>query len=225
MREARCRQNCKRGSQVLCAWCSHRRNWMRAVFCGAMLAALAWCAPAMAQENFTVRDALGAPFAGNMTAAKTGNRVAWTLNEEGKRNIWATEGPEFKARRVTNYNEDDGEALSSLKFTEDGDWIVYMRGEGKNSAGEFANPTSNPAGPEQTVWKVRFRGGEPVKVDVGNAPCVAADGKIAYAKGGQIWVAAGQGDEKPVQMVVRGKNRPVGWTPDGKRLAFVSDRG
>jgi hypothetical protein len=47
-----------------------------------------------AQQTFTVEQVLSAPFPANLTASKTGERLAWTLDEQGRRNIWAAEGPE-----------------------------------------------------------------------------------------------------------------------------------
>jgi len=120
-----------------------------------------------AQGSLTVEQVLSAPFPANLVAAKTGSRIAWTLNQEGKRNIWVAEGPGFSARQLTSYNSDDGGELEHLRFSEDGAAIVYARGEGKNSAGEFGNPTSNPAGAEQAVWWIPFNGGAPAKIDVG----------------------------------------------------------
>src|SRR2546430_1616993 len=84
---------------------------------------------ASAQRSVTLEQLLTVPFPENLTAAKTGNRVAWTLNEEGKRNIWVAEGPAFTARRLTSYLQDDGQPLSELNFSEDGNAIVYVRGE------------------------------------------------------------------------------------------------
>src|SRR3974377_1375200 len=92
------------------------------------------CAVARGQDSFTLEQVLSAPFPANLVAAKTVNRIAWTLNQEGKRNIWVAEGPGFDARQLTSYNTDDGGELEDLRFTEDGAAIVYTRGEGKNSA-------------------------------------------------------------------------------------------
>ncbi|MGC0779276.1 MAG: hypothetical protein WCD68_18905, partial [Candidatus Acidiferrum sp.] len=116
-----------------------------------------------AQQTFTLEQVLSAPFPANLTASKTGEKLAWTLDEQGHRNIWVAEGPGFAARRLTAYNEDDGGELSHLKFTLDGAAIVYVRGEGKNESGQYANPTSNPAGAEQAVWMISWSGGEPTK--------------------------------------------------------------
>jgi len=180
---------------------------------------------ANAQKPITLEQVMSAPFPSNLTAAKKINRIAWTLNKEGRRNIWVAEGPAFTARQLTNYNSDDGQELSDLSFSTDSNTIAYVRGEGKNTAGQVPNPTSNPAGTEQAVWTVGWSGGEPKRVDAGHSPEISPQGTIAYVKDGQIWLAALDGGEKPQQLVVRGRNVGPRWSADGSRLLFVSARG
>src|SRR5262250_825365 len=181
--------------------------------------------PAHAQERFTLEQILSAPFPADLVASKTGSRIAWTLNERGQRNVWVAEGPDFKARRLTSYFEDDGQELSSLAFSTDGNTLVYTRGGGRNPGGQFPNPTSNPAGVEQDVWTISWAGGEPKKVDAGHSPTISSTGMIAYAHEGQIYLAPLDGSVKPLQIVARGHNGDAAWSPDGKLLAFTSTRG
>jgi dipeptidyl aminopeptidase/acylaminoacyl peptidase len=183
------------------------------------LAPCAW-----AQKGVTLEELMSAPFPENVTAAKTANRVAWTFNQEGKRNIWVAEGPSFAAHRLTAYLEDDGQPISDLNFSVDANAIVYVRGEGKNAAGQFPNPTSNPAGTEQTVWSVAWSGGESRRIDAGDSPRISAKGVVAYVRDGQIWIAPLDSSEKPKQLVVRGQNHSEEWSPDGSQLVFVSTR-
>jgi dipeptidyl aminopeptidase/acylaminoacyl peptidase len=180
---------------------------------------------AAAQKPFTLEQILRAPFAANLTAAKKVNRIAWTLDEEGKRNVWAAEGPIYQSRPLTAYAEDDGQEISQLSFSEDGNSLVYVRGGEKNPAGQYPNPTSNPAGATQTVWVVAYTGGEPRKVDAGHSPKISARGTLAYVRDGQVWLAPLDGSDKPTQLVIRGQNHSELWSPDGARLAFVSSRG
>jgi dipeptidyl aminopeptidase/acylaminoacyl peptidase len=180
---------------------------------------------AAAQKPFTLEQILRAPFAANLTAAKKVNRIAWTLDEEGKRNVWVAEGPVYQSRRLTAYAEDDGQEVSQLSFSEDGNSLVYVRGGEKNPAGQYPNPTSNPSGATQTVWVVAYTGGEPRKVDAGHSPKISARGTLAYVRDGQIWVAALDGSDKSTQLIIRGQNHSELWSPDGARLAFVSSRG
>jgi dipeptidyl aminopeptidase/acylaminoacyl peptidase len=180
---------------------------------------------ANAQKPFTLEQVMSAPFPSNLTAAKKSNRIAWTLNQEGRRNIWVAEGPAFAVKQLTKYNDDDGQELSDVSFSADANTIVYVRGEGKNAAGQVPNPTSNPAGTEQAVWTVAWNGGEPKRVDAGHSPEISSSGTIAYAKDDQIWLVPLVGAEKPQQLVARGHNGDPRWSTDGSRLSFVSARG
>jgi len=205
----------------------------RTRLCASRLAIVLWCGcafvfaygrNAQAQEPFTLQQVMSAPFVSNLVAAKSGNRIAWTVNQEGVRNIYAADGPSFEARKLTAYAADDGGELSELHFTDDGGAVVYVRGEGKNASGEFANPTSNPEGTEQAVWVIAFSGGTPRKIDAGSSLAISTQGRIAYSRGGQMWLSSAKTEEKPKQIVVRGKNSPVEWSPDGGQLLFVSAR-
>src|SRR3984957_17047982 len=173
----------------------------------------------------TLEQLLSAPFAADLVAAKKASRIAWTLDDNGKRNIWVAEAPKFEARRLTSYLQEEGQELSQLSFSEDGNTIVYTRGGEKNSAGQSPNPTSNPAGATQAVWAIAFSGGEPRKIDDGHSPKISSQGVVGYIRDGEIYLASLSGTGKPSQLVVRGQNHSEEWSPDGSRLAFVSSRG
>lgn len=176
-------------------------------------------------KAFTLQQVLSAPFAADLVAAKKANRIAWTLDDNGKRNIWVAEAPKLEARRLTSYLQDDGQELSQVSFSEDGNTIVYTRGGEKNSAGQSPNPTSNPAGATQAVWAIAFGGGEPRKIDDGHSPRISSQGLVAYIRDGEIYLASLNPTDKPTQLVVRGQNHSEAWSADGSRLAFVSSRG
>ena len=157
-----------------------------------LMAALAALLPAAAADRVSLEQVLGAPFPSGLVAAPAGagNRVAWVLNSRGRRNIWVAEGPEFKARPLTNYADDDGQEIGQLNWSPDGRTLVYVRGGPKNQAGEIPNPTSDPAGAEQAVWAVSTSGGAPRKLGAGASPLVSPAGdRVAFLRDGQVWVA------------------------------------
>jgi len=184
-----------------------------------------------AEAPFTLQQILSAPFPSAMVAAPAGSKVAWVQNARGLRNIWvatatksgATEAP---ARQITHYSQDDGVELGELAWTPDARSIVFVRGGVANNPGEHPNPSSNPAGAEQSLWIVSAEGGEPRKLAPGNAPDVSPRGdRVAYLNKGQIWVASLEGSPDPHQLVrTRGRCDSLRWSPDGGLLAFVCTR-
>ncbi|MBI1766579.1 MAG: prolyl oligopeptidase family serine peptidase [Acidobacteria bacterium] len=180
--------------------------------------------------GFTVEQVLSAPFASDLIAAPTGERIAWVFNIEGKRNIWVADGPDFKARQLTQFNDDDGQELLTPAFTHDGKWIVFVRGGEENQAGEIPNPTSDPGGTLQAIYAVNVDKGNIVPVALGNdpvvSPAVEADNKVVYSRNGKLWLNTIGADPKKAEPLfsARGNLGSAQWSPDGKQLAFVSNR-
>src|SRR5438046_7848845 len=116
---------------------------------------------ANAQKPFTLGQVISAPFPSSLTAAKNANRIAWVLDQEGRRNIWVAEGPAFTARQLTKYNEDDCQELLDLHFSSDSNTIVYVRGEGKNAAGQVPNPPAILQEPSRQFGPWRGTGASP----------------------------------------------------------------
>ena len=187
---------------------------------------LAGAAGAAAQE-VTIESLLRAPFPSELVAAPSGGLVAWVENAEGRRNIWVAGPPDYRGRRLTNYTEDDGQELGGLAFSPDGRVLVYVRGGPPNRQGEVPNPTSDPAGAEQALWRVAVEGGAPVRIGPGSAPAISPRGDgVAFLRGGQIWWAPLDGSREPAPLVrARGSAGSLRWSPDGSKLAFVSNRG
>lgn len=122
---------------------------------------------------YTIEQIKSYPFPNELTAASTGSRIAWAFNERGQRNIWVAEGPDFKARRLTNYDVDDGQELTSVSISADGKYVVYVRGGEHGSNWEVSvavNPTQSPVSQKVQILSVPFGGGEPKVLADGDEP-------------------------------------------------------
>jgi dipeptidyl aminopeptidase/acylaminoacyl peptidase len=192
------------------------------------LALVLACAAAFAAapKRFTLEQIMSAPFPSDLTAAPKGGAVAWVLDERGARNIWVAEAPNYKGRRLTNYHSDDGQEIAQITWTPDGRSIVFVRGGDFEMRRDNPNPASLPQGVEQDVWIISLAGGAPRKIDEGSQPAVSPQGdRVAFLKKGEIWIAGLNENDKPTQLIhAKGQADELRWSPDGFRLAFVTDR-
>ena len=147
--------------------------------------------------QFTVKDALSAPFSNQLTAAPAKARVAWFTDGEGRRNVWVA-GSHEAARPVTDNHADDGQDIDDITWSRDGERIAWTRGTG--SAGSehtlAANPAELPGPVRQHVEWVDLRdehSGRPAAVHSvpdGHAPLFTADGThLLFLRRGAIWIA------------------------------------
>ena len=186
-------------------------------------------AAAAAANTFTLEQVLSAPFPSELIAAPGGAKLAWLLDERGARNVWTAAAPDFKGVRLTSYSADDGQEIGQLQWTPDARALVYTRGGDLEFLGRpDPNPAVNPAGVEQAIWTAA-PGEAPRKLADGHSPAVSPKGdRIAYLRAGQIWLAPLTGSDKPAALY-RARSgvtsSEITWSPDGAKLAFVSDRG
>jgi dipeptidyl aminopeptidase/acylaminoacyl peptidase len=195
----------------------------------AVLAVVLAAAPLAAQQ-VTLEGLLSAPFPSEIAAAPVGGHVAWVQNARGSRNVWMAAAPEFKARQMSFYTGDDGQEITSLVWSPDGKTVLYVRGGAPNRQDEIPNPAIAPEPAEQAVWAADASARDtaesrPRKLAAGSNPAVAATGQVAYISRGQVWSTDLAGTQKPALLFrIRGQARDLQWSPDGKKLAFVSAR-
>src|SRR3989475_7275164 len=131
-----------------------------------VLASSGAAAQASRSAPFALDQVRSYPFPNELAAAATGSRVAWAFNEQGRRNIFVAEGPAFSARQLTHYDRDDGQELSSVTVSANGQWVVFVRGgdHGSNwDDGLPVNGGSNPTPPKGQNFSGPFhcRGPQP----------------------------------------------------------------
>src|SRR5256885_1272842 len=202
-----------------------------------LVCVLASCFSVVAQpasSGFSLEQVMSSPFPTNLAAAQQAPRIAWQFTTKGEPNVWVADAPNFEARQVTHYTGDDGMPLAALKLTPDGRTAVYARGTEANGAGEIADPTSGVEKRTQQVWAVDIDKGEPRVL--GEMGCdeegcediqISPNGEFAvWSAKKQLWIAPISGKDKAKALTfARGKNAQPKWSPDGNRIAFVSDRG
>ena len=181
---------------------------------------------AASNSSFTIRQVMSAPFATAPLAAPNGAKVAWLENDEGKRNIWVAEAPDWTGRKITSFDRDDGQEIDELAWAPDGSYLLFARGGDFENGGDNPNPDWSPTKPQQEIWSVAFDHAPAKRLTEGHAPTISPRGDtVAFLRGGQIFLMKPAGEDVKNVVTQKGTQSGLAWSPDGSTLAFVSARG
>jgi dipeptidyl aminopeptidase/acylaminoacyl peptidase len=187
-------------------------------------------------QNFTFEAIKSYPFPTELIRSNKGNKIAWALEEKGVRNIYVAEGPSFEPRKLTSFTDDDGQEITSISISDDGKWVIFVRGGDHGANFDHLKPI-NPYGnlEPQTVrvMQIAFTGGPIRIISEGDEPVISPKNDVvAYIKEGQPWICKLDTNknedflEAPVKLFkTRGTVSQLKWSPDGSKVVFVANRG
>lgn len=177
----------------------------------------------------TLKKLLTTPYIGQYVAAKNSDQIAFTVNESGLRNIYYAAGPLYKPYKLTNYESDDAQEITSLSISNDGKWIVFVRGadHGGNSAAVPTNSASLVGGTSLDIYTYSVSLNKLFHIGTGDYPIIHPNQKdITYLKSGQVWNAPLDKSQAPKQLFhTKGNVNGLQWQNKGEQLAFSVRRG
>ncbi|WP_154857789.1 S9 family peptidase [Cyclobacterium xiamenense] len=196
---------------------------------GLLLVLVALLPPCLSfAQGFSTLSVSRFSFPSELTAHAASGHIAWAMDEQGKRNVYLAEAPDYAVRRLTHFQEDDGQEISSLQFSKDGEYLVFVRG-GDHGGGNASRPVNTQNMPKMSsvdIWTISLASGKASPLTSGDYPVWGSGHNLAFIKNGEIWLKD-LASEEPAKAIIQNRGRlgDLRFSPDGSQLAFVANRG
>ena len=194
-------------------------------------------------QHFSLESITSYPFISEIATSVNGQIAAFSINQQGSRNIYVGQAPEFILRKLTNYNDDEGQEITGVTISSNGKWIVYVHGADHGAFDESVarNPSSSTETPKIQIFSISLSAdqpacpvgraglftGSPVLLDEGDYPVISPDSKqVVFIKNNQAWIVPVDGS-KPAKNLFysKGHINSIQFSPDGSKILFVTFRG
>ncbi|HEY7980502.1 MAG TPA: prolyl oligopeptidase family serine peptidase [Candidatus Eremiobacteraceae bacterium] len=180
---------------------------------------------------FSLSQGLSFPMPLALVSGQKGQSIAYVLDKSGVRSLWYAEAPAYAPRELWNSGTDDGQELTNLAISNDGKYVVYVRG-GSHDANwvirPWPNPALSPSEQRMAVMSVATAGGEPKMLGEGDTPVISPDGAtvaFVHDPDSAVWSAPIDGKSAASLLFFdRGQDGDLQYAPVGSALVFTSNR-
>lgn len=178
--------------------------------------------PASGADGFSEAELLNLPHVETYITGPTGE-VAWVERVGASTHLLLAKAPSYTAVELLSYDEDDGVQLRLIGFSNRGE-VLFVRGRPGFNPAHTAVPQSpallavDDSGSTRTILATLERGESSFILN-------ASRQALLFARRGSVFrLPLQQGSEPEMLFSVRGGVTTLLPSPDGRKLAFVSNR-
>src|SRR6185503_5319932 len=164
------------------------------------------------------------PYVDSISAAKV-PAFAWRTREADESTIFFARAPEFRRIELTSRSDDDGQPISSITLSPDGNQVAFLTGASRGP--QVYNPASLIPPPSVKLWiMATAAGAKPIDLGEGSDPNFSRDGRtLLFKRDGDLWSVDTRASRAKAKLFAKGGGdwSNFVWTRSGD-LIFVDDR-